>query len=96
MDLSEYLKSRRKEIIQLANLHGAKNIRIFGSVARGESHEKSDIDLLVEMEKGRSLLDLVALWQDLEDFLGRKVDILTDGGISPYLQDKIYREAVPL
>ncbi len=62
----------------------------------GEAREQSDIDLLVEMQAGRSLFDLIALGQELEDLLGRKVDILTDGGVSPYLKDRIYAEAKKL
>lgn len=69
---------------------------MFGSTARGESGESSDIDLLVEMEPGRGLLDLVGLWQDLEDLLGTRVDVLSDGGVSPHLRERIDAEAVPL
>jgi predicted nucleotidyltransferase len=65
-------------------------------VTRGEAGSSSDIDFLVEMEPGRSFLDLVALWQDLEEVLGRRVDVITDGGVSQYLRDRIYAEAVPL
>lgn len=96
MSVEELLKVNREKILELAAAHGARNVRIFGSAARGEASPESDIDILVEMEPGRSLLDLVSLWQDLEDLLGRKVDVITDGGISPYLHDKIYAEAVPL
>lgn len=90
------LKEKRKEILRIAQAHGASNIRVFGSVARGEEGPESDLDLLVEMRPGSSLLDLVSLWQDLEDLLGHKVDVITEGGISPYLRDHIYAEAVPL
>ena len=90
------LKEKRKEILRIAQAHGASNIRVFGSVARGEEGPESDLDLLVEMKPGSSLLDLVSLWQDLEDLLGHKVDVITEGGISPYLRDRIYAEAVPL
>ncbi len=76
--------------------HGARNVRVFGSTARGEAEESSDVDLLVEMEPGRNLLDLVGLWQDLEDLLGTHVDVLSDGGVSPHLRERIYAEAVPL
>lgn len=96
MTINELLRSKRNEIFQIAARHGARNIRLFGSVARGESRPDSDLDLLVEMEQGRSLLDLVELWQDLEELLGRKVDVITDGGVSPYLKDRIYSEAIPL
>ncbi|MBN1323355.1 MAG: nucleotidyltransferase family protein [Methanotrichaceae archaeon] len=92
----EMLAKRRSEILSLASSHGAKNVRIFGSVARGDFKEGSDLDLLVEMEPGRSLLDLVGLWQDLEDLLGVKVDVITEGGLSPHLHERIHREARPL
>jgi len=90
------LKEKRQEILRIAQAHGATNIRIFGSVARGEEGPDSDLDLLVEMKPESSLLDLVSLWQDLEDLLGCKVDVITEGGISPYLRDRIYAEAVLL
>ena len=90
------LKGKRKEILRIAQAHGASNVRVFGSVARGEEGPESDLDLLVEMKPGSSLLDLVSLWQDLEDLLGHKVDVITEGGISPYLRDRIHAEAVPL
>jgi predicted nucleotidyltransferase len=90
------LRARRGEILDYAASHGAHNVRVFGSTARGEAQAGSDVDLLVEMEPGRSLLDLVALWQDLEDLLGAHVDVLSDGGVSPYLRERIYAEAVPL
>ena len=76
--------------------HGARNIRVFGSAARREVAADSDIDLLVEMEPGRSLLDLVSLWQDLESLLGTQVDVLSDRGVSPHLSERILAEAVPL
>ena len=96
MGMKELLESRRNEILDLAVGHGAKNIRVFGSAARGEGGPASDVDLLVDMEKGRNLLDLVGFWQDLEELLGCRVDIITDGGISPYLRERIYAEAIPL
>ena len=96
MGTKELLESRRNEILDLAATYGAKNIRVFGSVARGEGGPGSDVDLLVDMEKGRNLLDLVGFWQDLEELLGCRVDVITDGGISPYLQERIYAEALPL
>jgi predicted nucleotidyltransferase len=71
-------------------------VRVFGSVARGEAAVGSDVDFLVDMEEGRSLLDLVGFWQDLEELLGCRVDVITDGGVSPYLRDRIYAEVIPL
>jgi predicted nucleotidyltransferase len=90
------LRARRREILAYAAEHGARNVRVFGSTARGEAGASSDVDLLVEMEPGRNLLDLVGLWQDLEDLLDSHVDVLTDGGVSPYMRDRIFAEAVPL
>ena len=94
--IQQLLATRRDAILTLAARHGARNIRVFGSAARGEANVQSDVDLLVEMEKGRSLLDLVAFCQDVEELLGYPVDVITDGGISPYLRDRIYAEARPL
>jgi uncharacterized protein len=90
------LRARREEILGYAAEHGARNVRVFGSVARGEAEANSDVDLLVEMEPGRNLLDLVGFWQDLEDLLGTHVDVLTDGGVSPYMRERIFAEAVSL
>jgi len=96
MSVSELLKKRRGEILQIAAQHGAKNVRIFGSAARGDSGPSSDIDFLVEMEERRSLLDLVGLWQDLEALLGRKVDVVEPEGLHWYVRDRVIKEAVPL
>lgn len=90
------LRARRREILGCAAEHGARNVRVFGSTARDETSETSDVDLLVEMEPGRSLLDLVGLWQDLEDMLGTHVDVLSEGGVSPFLRERIYADAVAL
>ena len=80
----------------MAARHGARNIRVFGSVARGDDHSDSDLDLLVDVEPGRTLLDVIALEQDLQELLGRRVDVLTEGGLSPYLQERILAEAASL
>jgi predicted nucleotidyltransferase len=90
------LRARREEILGYAAERGARNVRVFGSIARGESGAGSDVDLLVEMESGRSLIDLVGLWQDLEDLLGTHVDVLSEGGVSPFLRERIHADAVPL
>ncbi len=90
------LRSLRAEILRRAAEHGARNVRVFGSAARGDREPNGDVDLLVEMEPGRNLLDLVALSQDLEDLLGTNVDVLSDGGVSPHLRERIYAEAVAL
>lgn len=95
LDLSS-LRLRREEVLKCAARHGACNIRVFGSIARADAGPASDIDLLVTMEAGRNLLDLVGLQQDLEDLLGESVDVLSDGGVSPHMRDRIFAEAVPL
>jgi len=92
----EEVRSRRSEIVRLAAGYGAHDVRLFGSVARGEARSKSDLDVLVAFEPGRSLFDLVGFEQDLEDLLGCEVDVVSEGGISPYLEDRILAEAVPL
>jgi hypothetical protein len=92
----ETLRQRKAEIESLAQRHGAHGVRIFGSVARGEDTEESDIDVLVEMNEESSLLDLMRLQQALETMLNRRADILTVGGINPYLKNRILAEAVPL
>lgn len=90
------MKSRREEILRIAARHGARNVRVFGSVARGEADEKSDIDLLVEFEPERSLLDHAGLVVELEELLGRKVDVVTEKGIYWLLRRRILKEARPL
>lgn len=95
MSIDELLQRKREEILRIAAQHGAHNVRIFGSVARGEARLDSDIDFLVELP-GRSLLDRVALIQDLEDLLGKKVDVATAKRIRECLRDRILNEALPL
>jgi len=90
------LKRYRAEILDVAMRHGARDVRVFGSLAQGEGTENSDLDLLVELEAGRSLLDLVGLKQDLEDILHRPVDVVTERALSPYLRERVLSEAVPL
>lgn len=96
MTVEQLLKEKREEILQVASKHGARNVRVFGSVARGEAGEQSDIDLVVEFESGRSLLDHAALWMELQDLLGCKVDVVSDRGIKQRIRDQVLREAVPL
>jgi predicted nucleotidyltransferase len=92
----ESLRRYRREILDVAARHGARNVRVFGSVARGDDHEGSDVDVLIDVEPGRTLLDVIALEQDLQQLLGRHVEVLTDGGLSPYLQQRILAEAASL
>jgi hypothetical protein len=90
------LREKREEILRIAAKHGARNVRVFGSVVRDEAGVESDIDFLVEMEKGRSLFDLGGLLADLQELLGRKVDVVTEDGIYWLLRRRILKEAVPL
>ena len=86
----------REEILRLAKRRGAHSLRVFGSVARGEAHENSDLDLLVAWEPGRSLMDHVGLVQDVQELLGVKVHVGTEKSLHWYVRDRILREATPL
>jgi predicted nucleotidyltransferase len=90
------LKKKREEILRIAAAHGARNIRLFGSVSRGEAGPKSDVDILVKLEPGRSLLDIIAIKQDLGDLLGCEVDVVTEEAVSPYIREQVLKEAVSL
>lgn len=92
----ETIRERRQDILATASRHGASNLRVFGSVARGDTNEGSDIDVLIDLEEGRSLFDLIALKQDLEDLFGCKVDVGTARSLRPRLKDRVLREALPL
>ncbi|MGA7579508.1 MAG: nucleotidyltransferase family protein [Desulfobaccales bacterium] len=96
MGLQHILQEKRQEILEIAARHGAYNIRVFGSVARGEADGKSDVDILVELEEGRSLFDLGGLSMDLENLLERKVDVVTVRGLRKRISERVLREAVPL
>ena len=90
------LKDKREEILRIAAKHGAHNVRVFGSVARGTADAQSDIDLVVAFEPGRSLLDHAALWLELQELLGCKVDVVSERGIKPRIRHRVLDEAVPL
>jgi uncharacterized protein len=90
------IQKKRNEILKLARRYGASEIRIFGSVARGEADDRSDVDFLVRMEQGRSLFDMGGLLMDLERLLGRSVDVVTEKGLRDRLRERVLREAVPL
>jgi len=94
--IEEILQSMRQEILRIAAEHGARQVSIFGSVARGEATKDSDLDLLVRLDPGRSLLDLVAIKQDLEEMLGCEVDVVTEASLRPYIREQVLREAVSL
>jgi predicted nucleotidyltransferase len=92
----EQLRSRRKEILEIAQRYGASQVRVFGSVTRGEANAESDIDFLVKFEPTRSLIDQALLKQDLEVLLERPVDVVSENGINPLLRNRILSEAIPL
>ena len=96
MGIAEILADKRDEIVMLATKHGAFNVRVFGSVARGEADADSDIDFLVELEEGRSLFDLGGLLMDLQELLGRNVDVATEKGLHWYIRDRVCAEARPV
>lgn len=96
MDIHELLERKREAILRIAAEHGAHNVRVFGSAARGEADAQSDIDFLVEMEPGRSLLDLGGLLMDLQELLGRDVDVVTERGLRPRIRERVLNEAVEL
>jgi predicted nucleotidyltransferase len=96
MNIDEIIKRYRNEILKISTHYGAKEIKIFGSALKGEAKTNSDVDLLVELEPGRSLLDIIAIKQDLEDLLGCKVDIVTEAALSPYIRDEVLNQAVRL
>ncbi len=96
VSLLDDLRRDRERLIAIAARHGARQLRVFGSVARGEEQATSDVDVLVRFEPGRSLFDLCALGDELGDTLGRRVDVVTDAALSPYLRARIVSEAVAL
>lgn len=96
MTIYERLEANRTEILQTATRYGAYNVRIFGSVARREATSDSDVDFLVEMESGRSLLDLGGLLMELQDLLGCDVDIVTEKGLRHRIRERVLREAILL
>lgn len=96
MDVDQLLQDKREAILQLAAKHGARNVRVFGSVARHEANEQSDIDFLIDMEPGRSLMDMGGLLMDLRELLGREVDVVTEKGLYWLLRRRILKEARPL
>lgn len=96
MNLPKLFEEKREEILLIAAHYGARNVRIFGSVARAEARPDSDVDVLVDLEPGRSLFDLGGLLIDLQDLLGCRVDVVTEQGLRPRIRERVLREAVPL
>ena len=96
MDIQKLLEEKREEILRICTKYGVRNVRVFGSVARGETDKTSDIDLLVELEPGRSLFDLGGLQYELERVLGCRVDVVTERGLKERVRLRVLKEAVPL
>jgi hypothetical protein len=96
MNVLEDLRAKRGEILRIAAKRGARNVRIFGSAARGEADAESDVDVLVDMEPGRSLLDMGGLLMDLQELLGRRVDVVSERGLRERIRERVLREAIPL
>lgn len=96
MNTLDLLAQKRSALLRAAAHHRALNVRIFGSVARGEDRPDSDIDFLVDFAPEASLLDLVGLQQEMESILGRHADVVTSDAVSPFLRERILREARPL
>ena len=96
MNVDELLREKREEILRIAAQRGAYNVRVFGSAARGEAGPDSDVDFLVDLEPGRSLFDLGGLLMDLQDLLGREVDVVTEPALHWYIRDQVLAEAEPL
>jgi predicted nucleotidyltransferase len=92
----DLLKLKREDIVRAAARHGAHNVRVFGSVARGEADDTSDIDFLVQMAPGRSLLDMGGLLMELRELLQRDVDVVSERGLRRGIRDRVLGEAVPL
>lgn len=96
ISIDRIIHEKRDAIVRIAAKHGATNVRLIGSFARGEGRNNSDVDLLVDWKDGTSLLDQAALMLELETLLGRKVDIASDGWIEPSIRESVYRDAIPL
>ncbi len=96
MAIEALLQQKRHEVLRIASKYGARTVRVFGSVARGKADAKSDVDFLVELETGRSLLDLGGLQFELEALLGQQVDVVTERGLKPRIRERVLREAVPV
>lgn len=96
MGIDELLKEKREDILRIAAQHGAYNVRVFGSVARGEASAESDIDFLIDVRANHSRWFPGGLLADLEDLLGCKVDIVTENGLHRLIRERVLKEAVPL
>jgi predicted nucleotidyltransferase len=96
IDTFEVIRAKREEIQRIAARHGARNVRLFGSVARGEARPDSDVDFLIDVEPLTSSWFPAGLVQDLESLLGRRVEVVTERGLNQLIRDEVLREAVPV
>ena len=96
MTLRELVRQHRTDVLRLAARRGVTDVRLFGSVARGEADQASDIDFLVQLGPGRSLLDLGGFLMDLQDLLGQRVDVVTERSLRPRVREQVLREAIPV
>ena len=96
MVTNELLRAKRQEILKIAAKYGARNVRVFGSVARGQADQHSDVDFLVDMEPGHSLFDMGGLLMGLRELLNREVDVVTERGLKSRIRARVLREAVTL
>jgi hypothetical protein len=96
MTLEALLGQKRQDVLRIARKYGARRVRVFGSIARGEADAESDVDFLVDLDPGRSLLDPGGLQYELEALLGRPVDVVTERGLKARMRERVLREAVPV
>lgn len=96
MSIRQLLRTKRKQILEIAARHGARKVRVFGSVVRGTAGRGSDVDFLVEMDEGRSLLDHSALILELERLLKRPVDVASERGLRPSLRKEVLKDAIAI
>lgn len=96
MTVAELLGAKRDDLLRIAGHYGARDIRVFGSLARGEAGPESDVDLLVKLDPGVTLFKHAALVRELEALLGRKVDVVSERGLRPRVREQVLRDAVPL